>query len=155
MKLDEMDIKILNILQQNGKIKNTKLASLIGVSPPAMLERVKRLESSGVIKNYAAIVDRGKINMRIMAFIQISLSLHQLTSLDEFTSNILEMEEVLECFQVSGSHDYMLKVVMPSMDYYSGLINNKITRIPGVRNTESTFVLSTIKEDTALPLPML
>ena len=155
MKLDEMDMKILNILQQNGKIKNTKLASLIGVSPPAMLERVKRLESSGVIKKYAALVDRAKIDMRIMAFISISLSVHQLTSLDEFTHRILEMEEVLECYQVSGSHDFVLKVVLPSMDYYSDLINKKITRIPGVRNTESTFVLSTIKDDTAFPLPML
>jgi len=153
MKLDEMDMKILNILQQNGKIKNTKLASQIGISPPAMLERVKRLESSGVIKKYAALVDRAKINMRIMAFISISLSVHQLTSLDEFTSRILEMEEVLECYQVSGSHDFVLKVVLPSMDYYSDLINNKITRIPGVRTTESTFVLSTIKYDTAFPLP--
>ena len=153
MKLDEMDMKILNILQQNGKIKNTKLASQIGISPPAMLERVKRLEASGVMKKYAALVDRAKINMRIMAFISISLSVHQLTSLDEFTSRILEMEEVLECYQVSGAHDFVLKVVLPSMDYYSDLINNKITRIPGVRTTESTFVLSTIKDDTAFPLP--
>ena len=153
MKLDEMDMRILGILQKNGKIKNTQLAARIGVSPPAMLERVKRLEASGVIQKYAALVDRSKVNMKIMAFVFISLSVHQLTSLDEFSLRVSQMEGVLECYQVSGSHDFILKVILPSMDEYSNFIHEMLTRIPGIRTTESTFVLSTIKDEVALPLP--
>ncbi len=97
MSLDQTDIKILNILQQDGRITNTKLAKEIGLSPPAMLERVRRLESSGVISKYVALLDRQKAGFNLLAIIIVKLSLHQISSLQMVKERLVELEEVLEC----------------------------------------------------------
>ena len=115
MKLDETDIRILNILQKDGKITNAKLASTIGISPPAMLERVKRLESSGVITRFVALVDRKQVGIGIIALVHVSLAVHQMSSLDNFKNRIKALEEVLECYQISGDSDFMLKVALSSL----------------------------------------
>jgi Lrp/AsnC family leucine-responsive transcriptional regulator len=152
MKLDEIDIKILETLQKDGRMTNAKLASQIGISPPAMLDRVKRLEASGVISQFVALVDRKKIGVDILAFVSVSLAVHQLSSLDSFISKIRELDEVLECYQISGDSDFMLKVALDSLDSYSGFVVNRLTGIEGIQNIKSTFVLETIKYSTAIPI---
>ncbi len=152
MKLDEIDIKILEIIQNDGRITNAKLASRIGISPPAMLDRVKRLESSGVIAKFVALVDRKKIGVGILAFVSVSLAVHQMSSLDNFYNKILELDEVLECYQISGDNDFILKVALKSLDIYSDFVVNRLTGIPGIQNINSTFVLKTIKNSTAFPM---
>ncbi len=149
MKLDEIDIKILNILQNEGRITNTKLASQVGISPPATLDRVKRLEKAGVISKFVALLDRKKLGISILAFVSVSLSVHQLSSLDNFTRSIAELDEVLECYQISGDSDFILKVALKSLDVYSDFLINKLTGIEGIQNIKSTFVLETIKQGTA------
>lgn len=151
MKLDEIDIKILEILQKDGRMTNAKLASQIGISPPAMLDRVKRLETSGVISQFVALVDRKKIGVDILAFVSVSLAVHQLSSLDSFIRKIRELDEVLECYQISGDSDFILKVALDSLDSYSGFVVNRLTGIEGIQNIKSTFVLETIKHSTAIP----
>ncbi|MBU2513888.1 Lrp/AsnC family transcriptional regulator [bacterium] len=155
MKLDEIDIKILEIIQNDGRITNAKLASRIGISPPAMLDRVKRLESSGVISKFVALVDRKKIGVEILAFVSVSLAVHQMSSLDNFYSSILELDEVLECYQISGDNDFILKVALKSLDIYSDFVVNRLTGIPGIQNIKSTFVLKTIKNSTAFPMKIV
>lgn len=150
--MDRTDKRILNILQRNGRITNAKLAAEIGISPPAMLERVKRLEASGLIRQYAALVDREKAGFGLLAIIIISVSLHQITSLKEVKNQLLALEEVQECYQLTGDVDFLLKAAVRDMPAYTAFINEKLTAIPGIQNIRTSFVLETIKNTTVLPL---
>lgn len=148
MKLDAVDKKILNILQADGRITNAKLASEVGVSPPTMLERVKRLERMGVIRQYVALVDFDKVGKGALAIVAVSLALHQLSSLDRCKKEISQLEEVLECYHVSGEEDFALKVAVKNVKEYEAFVVNKLARIQGVTKIKTTFVLSTVKFNT-------
>lgn len=150
--MDKTDRKILNILQENGRITNTKLAAEIGISPPAMLERVKRLESSGMIKRYAALIDREGAGFGLLAIIIISVSLSQVTSLKDVKAKLVGLGEVLECYQLTGDVDFLLKVAVRDMPSYTVFINDKLTNIPGIQNIRTSFVLDTLKSTTILRL---
>lgn len=150
--MDKTDKKILNILQENGRITNSKLAAEIGISPPAMLERVKRLEGSGLIQQYAALIDREKAGFGLVAIVIISVSLNQITSLKEVKRKLLALDEMQECFQLTGDVDFLLKVTVRDMPSYTRFINDKLTAIPGIQNIRTSFVLETLKSTTALRL---
>lgn len=152
MSLDKTDIKILNILQQDGRITNTKLAKQIGISPPAMLERVRRLESSGIIDKYVALLDREKAGFKLLAIIIVKLSLHQISSLQTVKENLTELDEVLECLQLTGDVDFLLKVAIKDMNTYTEFVNNKLSSIPGIQNIKTSFVLASLKSSTVLHL---
>ncbi len=152
MILNDTDRKILNILQDNGRITNAKLAAEVGISPPAMLERVKRLEASGIIRKFAAILDKEKAGYGILAIVTVSLSVHQRSYFDEFMEKIREMDEVLECFQISGQEDFILKVVLEGIGGYKDFVNRRLAGIAGIQNVKSSFVLDTVKCDTRLKL---
>lgn len=152
MKYDAVDIKILNILQNNGRITNLKLAAEIGISPPAMSERVKRLEASGIIERYAAVLDREKSGFGLMAMINVSVSLHQISNLNTVKDLLVQLDEVLECYQMTGDIDFMLKVAVKDMLSYTQFVNNKLSGIPGIQNVKTSFVLDTLKSETALKL---
>jgi Lrp/AsnC family transcriptional regulator, leucine-responsive regulatory protein len=152
MKLDETDLKILEILQNDGRITNAKLAARIGISPPAMLERVRRLESNAVIVRFVALVDRKKIGQGVLAFVSVSLAVHQPEVHRRFIDRVSELGEVLECYQVSGDSDFVLKVALKSLDQYARFINHRLAGIEGIQNIRSTFVLDTVKYHTAFPL---
>lgn len=152
MKLDKIDKKILDTLQRDGRITNAKLAATVGISPPAMLERVRRLETAGVISKYVALVNREKIGLGVMAIVAISLAVHELESVDKFQEKLLALDEVLECHQVTGEDDFILKVALESIQAYSEFAMHKLAAIPGIRNFKSSFVLSTIKDSTCFPV---
>lgn len=152
MSLDKTDIKILNILQEDGRITNTKLAKQIGISPPAMLERVRRLESSGMIDKYVALLNREKAGFKLLAIIIVKLSLHQISSLQTVKENLTELDEVLECLQLTGDVDFLLKVAIKDMNTYTEFVNNKLSSIPGIQNIKTSFVLASLKSSTVLHL---
>ncbi|MCP4748285.1 MAG: Lrp/AsnC family transcriptional regulator [Desulfobacteraceae bacterium] len=152
MKLDAIDLKIIRILQTQGRITNANLAKNIGISPPAMLERVKRLESSGVITQYVALLNPDLIGVGVIAFIRVSLTAHQLQYVDKFSTKILQMQEVLECHQVSGADDYILKVALKSVKDYREFTFKKLACLEGIQSINSSFVLGTLKYQTALPV---
>jgi Lrp/AsnC family leucine-responsive transcriptional regulator len=152
MKLDETDVRILEIIQTDGRITNTKLASMIGISQPAMLERVRRLESSGVISGYTAVLDRDKIGLEVMVFVSVSLAVHQLASVDKIKKKMVSFPEVLECFQVSGDDDFILKVALENINSYMDFVMNKLSKISGIRKVKSSFILSTVKDTNAFSL---
>lgn len=152
MRIDATDKKILEIMQKDGRITNSKLASLIGISPPATLERVRNLEASGVISRYAALVDREKIGLGVMAIVSVSLAVHEMTSVDKIKARLLELDEVLECHMVSGEDDFVLKVALESIHSYSDFAMQKLASIPGIQNFKSSFVLNTIKNSTCFPI---
>lgn len=153
MKLDSLDYGILEILQQEGRITNANLAKRLGISPPAMSERVKRLEHHGIIDRFAALVSPEKIGIGIIAFVRVSLGAHRAEDFENFRDYIQEMEEVMECYQLSGEDDYLLKVALPDMPSYSDFTFNKLASMKGVQGINSSFVLGTVKQKTALPLP--
>ena len=148
--MDKTDKKILNILQKNGRITNSKLASEVGISPPAMLERVKRLESSGMIRQYTALIDRESAGFGLLAIIILSVSLSQVTSLKDVENSLSQLEEVMECYQLTGDVDFLLKVAVRDMPMYTSFINDKLTNIPGIQNIRTSFVLNTLKSTTVL-----
>ena len=152
MILDDTDRRILNILQDTGRITNAKLAAAIGISPPAMLERVKRLESSGIISKFTAVLDWEKVGFGVMAIVTVSLSIHQMSSLGGFKEKISQMDEVLECYQISGQNDFILKVALESISSYTEFVNNRLTGIEGIQNINSSFVLDVVKSDRKLRL---
>ncbi len=150
MKLDTIDLKIIDILQSNGRITNSQLASEVGISPPAMLERVKRLENAGVIRQYVALVEPRYLGKEVFALVSITLAMHQLQSIDDFTQQILDLEEVLECHHVTGEDDFVLKIAVKNISAYEDLVLHKLTRIPGVSKMKTSIVLSTFKQETKI-----
>ncbi len=153
MTFDDIDKKILNILQEEGRITNTKLAKEIGISPPSMLERVKRLENSGVIDKFVALIDKEKTGFGLLVLIMVSLSLHQIASLENVKNSLIELDEVLECYQVSGDVDFLLKVATKDMNSYKDFVNNKLSGIDGIQNIKTSFVLDTMKFTTKIKMP--
>lgn len=148
--IDDTDKKILTILQDNGRITNSRLAQEIGLSPPAVLERVRRLESSGVIDKYVAILDRKKTGFEIQTIVMVCVSHHQIASLEHVIERLTCMDEVLECHQLTGEVDFLLKVVVKDMSSYTDFVNNKLSGIPGIQNVKTSFILETMKNNTSL-----
>lgn len=153
MNFDLTDRKIINILQSNARITNVQLAAKAGISPPAMLERVKRLENSGVIRKYAALLDPNKIDRGTFAFVSVSLTLHQGSTIDSFTKEIKKLNEVLECYHIAGEADFIMKVAVNNIEEYESFMLKKLTTLKGVNKINTTFVLSSIKYNTQIFLP--
>ena len=150
--LDTTDKKILTILQQDGRITNARLAQKIGLSPPAVLERVRRLEASGIISKYVAILDRERSGFGLQTIVMVCLSHHQISSLQHVKERLTGMTEVLECHQLTGEVDFLLKVAVKDMNAYTNFVNNKLSGIPGIQNVKTSFILESLKNDTALKL---
>ncbi|MCF7988803.1 MAG: Lrp/AsnC family transcriptional regulator [Thiohalocapsa sp.] len=153
MKLDNYDKRILEILQQDGRISNQELADRIGLSPSPCLRRVRALEESGIIAGYRAMLDARKLGLNLIAFVSISMDRHTPERFANFDALVGALPEVLECSLITGRDaDYQLKIVVRDMDAYQDLLLNKLTRIEGVSGVHSSFVLRQIVERTVLPL---
>jgi Lrp/AsnC family transcriptional regulator, leucine-responsive regulatory protein len=149
MVLDEIDKKILNRLQENGKTTNSNLSKMVGISAPATLERVKRLESAGIIKKFTVIVDHEKLGYLITGIVNLSLNLSQLTSVEDIKKKFAALDEVVECYQISGENDFILKVISKNIKTYGEFMNEKLTKIAGIRFIKTSFVIDTVKEKRA------
>jgi len=150
--LDQIDKKILSILQQNGRIPNNKLAERVGLTTTPTLERVKRLEREGVIKGYGARVDPEAINRGMIVFCSLRLAVHQMHTLDEVCEQINQMPEIQACYHITGDSDFLLKIVVKDMPAYETFMHDKLTRLPGIERIYSNVVLSTKKENYHLPI---
>ena len=154
MKLDRYDRRILEILQEEGRISNQELAERIGLSQSPCLRRVRAIEESGLICGYRAIVDAKKLGLTLFALVHIAMDRHTPERFAHFDASVDALPEVLECLLITGHDaDYQLKVVVTDMDAYQELLLNKITRIKGVTGVHSSFVLRQVVARTALPLP--
>jgi len=151
-RLDDIDKKVLTILQENGRITNTELASRVGISPPPMLERVKKLEKRGVIKKYVALIDPDAVGKGTMALVSVSLDRHLIKSIDQFTRAIETLPEVMECYHITGEEDYLLKVVIKDIHEYEEFVLKKLTKIPAISKIKTSFILSTVKYETKFPV---
>jgi DNA-binding Lrp family transcriptional regulator len=154
MKLDAIDKKILDILQENGRLSNNELARRIGLTATPTLERVRRLERDGIIKGYRTIVDEEKIGKGLTVFVSISLAMHKLQAVEEFCDEVDKMPEVLACYHTTGEADFLLKVVVSDTADYEHVMWQKLTRLPGVQRIHSMVVLSTRKDETKIPIDL-
>ena len=150
--LDPIDKKILDLLQENGRMTNAQLAKDVGLSPPPMLERVRKLEKHGIIRKYVALVDPKKVDRGTMALVSVSLRLHQKNAIQEFVKEIQNIPEILECHHITGEEDYVLKVYIKDIEEYERFLHERLTRISGIRKIKTSFILKTIKHQTKIPV---
>jgi Lrp/AsnC family leucine-responsive transcriptional regulator len=153
MKLDRTDRRILETIQKNGSISNLDLAEAVGLSPTPCSRRVKRLEESGIITAHVSLLNQSMLGLKLTAYIGISMDRHTPDRFEEFETKVRDFPEVMECSVVTGqSADYLLKAVVPDMEYYEKFLLGKLTRIPGVAGVHSSFELRRVVYKTALPL---
>ena len=150
--LDEVDVQLLALLQEDGRITNADLSKKVGLSPPSVLQRVRILEKSGLIRGYHALLDAERLGLRITALAMISLSLHQEQPIERFRRSVNEIPEVLECYHVSGEFDFLLKIVVKDIRAYEQLIREKLSKIKGIQQIKTSFVLANTKYTTKIPL---
>jgi Lrp/AsnC family leucine-responsive transcriptional regulator len=153
MELDKLDRRILHELQQNGGITNNDLAERIGLSATPCARRVKRMQDEGLIQDQVIILNASKLGLKLSALVQVSMDRHTPDRFERFESEIRKHPEVVECLLITGqSADYQLKVIVPDMDYYQEFLLNTLTRIEGVADVHSSFILRKVLDTTALPL---
>ncbi|MTI20713.1 Lrp/AsnC family transcriptional regulator [Fulvivirga sp. RKSG066] len=143
---------LLRLLQQDAKMKHKELAAELGLTITPIYERIKRLEKSGVIKQYVTLLDPAKIGKELISFSMVTLEKHSQTYLKEFEKAAMKIEEVMECYHLAGEYDYLLKVVVKDMNSYQQFIVNKLSAINNVGQVQSSFALSTLKATTAYAL---
>ncbi|MFM1878967.1 MAG: hypothetical protein RLZZ241_1833 [Bacteroidota bacterium] len=152
MKLDDTDRMLLRLLQQDSKQTTKWLAQQCGLSSTAVYERVKRLESTGVIMNYVALLSNRKAGKSLRVFCQVVLNQHIKSNVLQFEKEVLQLEEVVSCHHIGGAYDYMLEILVADMPAYREFMVGKLTAINHIGSTQSSFVISEIKRTTAVPL---
>lgn len=153
LKLDKTDRKILEILQKSAKITNAQLSKEIGLSPAPTLERVKKLESMGVITSYHAKLNTEKIGLGVSTFVLVTLRGHNRENIEQFMQEIDKIEEVIECHHITGAGDFILRIISKDIRSYQKLMLEKVSDIKVVDNMQSMVVLSTFKDSMVLPIP--
>ena len=148
--LDDLDKKILAIVQRDGRITNAELAQQIHLSPPAAHARLKRLQERGLIRSFVALLDRELLGYDLMALIHVTLAQHQRERVQEFRAAIQAMPQVLECFHVTGEYDYLLKVVVKNRKELEQFLVETLTPAPGVGRIHTNIVFSQVKATTEL-----
>ncbi len=152
MKLDDIDLQILMLLQENAKLTNKEIAANLGLTTTPVYERIKRLEKRGFIKNYVALVDRRKVGMGLMAFLSVSLKEHSKKALLKFEQEIIQFPKVLECYHIAGQYDFILKIMVRDMQDYHNFTFNKLATMHNIGHVQSDFVMNDIKLSTSIPL---
>ena len=151
-KIDDIDKKILEILQSRAKITNAKLSEEIGLSPAPTLERVKKLEQMGIITSYHAKLNTEKIGLGVTTFVLATLSGHNRANIEGFIKEINKIPEVVECHHITGAGDFILKVIAKDISSYQKLMLEKVSDIKQVDNMQSMVVLSTFKDSKVIPV---
>ena len=150
--LDRLDYRILHQLQNDARITNAELADRIGLSPSPCLRRVRALESAGILKRYVALVDARAVGLPISVVVNVSLRSQERSALVEFETQIQRCPEVMECYLMTGSSDYLLRIVVPDLESYERFLADTLTRIAGVANIQSGLALKQVVYRTELPL---
>ena len=145
--LDKKDLQILRTLQENARLTTKELAARVNLSSTPVFERLRRLENGGYIKKYIAVLDAEKLNLGFVVFCRVKLSKLNREIATEFTRIIQVIPEVTECYNISGSYDYLLKIHAPNMKYYQEFILNVLGTIDSLGSLESTFVMDEVKHD--------
>lgn len=150
--LDDTDRRILQLLQQDAFQTNKELAAKLSLSTTPIYERIKRLEREGYIRGYVALVDKNKVGRSLVAYCQVSLKEHTQAFIREFEEEIGHLPEVIECYNIAGPYDYLLKIMVRDMDDYRRFLVEKLAVLAHIDGPQSAFVMAEIKHSTALPV---
>ncbi len=150
MTLDQKDRQLIDELQANSRITNAELAKRVRLSPSSTLERVKKLEASGLIEKYITVLNARKAGYSCFTFVEVKLARHGETPVEDFFKSIADMPEVLECHHITGDADFLLKVATKDIPAYEELILHQLSALPNVQNMKTSVVLSTFKNETKL-----
>jgi Lrp/AsnC family transcriptional regulator len=152
MKLDKFDKEILRVLQRDATVSMADLSQQVGLSHTPCWRRVKKLESQGIIQRKVTLLDNKKLNLGVSVFIYVTLKNHDGESLNHFELAVQDITNVVECHTTSGDKDYLLKVIVESIEEYEHLLKSKLTNLPSVDHLSSTFALKQVKNTTELPI---
>ena len=155
MKFDDIDEKILSILQQRADVSMHELGHAVELSHTPCWRRVKKLEEQGFIKQRVTLLDPVTLDLSVNVIVNVTLRRHQEKALERFEKEVLAIDEVVECYSVSGETDFLLRVVVRNVPEYEKLLREKLVHLPEVGNLSSTFALRQVKYTTALPLGSL
>lgn len=152
MKLDTTDKKLLKLLQKDSKQTNKELSYKLNLSVTAVYERIKKLEREGVIDKYVALLDKNKVNKSFVAFCHVKLVKHSQDFVMDFEREVAKLDEVLECYHISGDYDYLLKVLVNDMQSFREFMVSKLTNISHIGSTHSMFMINEVKHTTAIEI---
>ena len=150
MAFDSIDKKLLHLLQKDSKQTNKELSNKLNLSVTAVYERIKKLEKQGVIAKYVALVSKEKVDKSFVAFCHIKLVKHAQDFVVKFEKEVTNLDEVLECYHISGDYDYLLKVLVKDMQSFRDFMVNKLTTINHIGSTHSMFMINEVKHTTAI-----
>lgn len=150
--MDAIDKKLLGLLQEDTKKTTKELSMILNLSVTAVYERIKKLEREGVIRNYVALLNRNKIEKAFVVFCHLKLIQHTKDVINTFENEVIRLDEVTECFHVSGDYDYILKVSVKDMDAYREFMVTKLTGLQHIGSTHSSFMIGEVKNSTAFVL---
>ena len=151
-KMDAIDKKLLELLQQDSKMTTKELSLKLNLSVTAVYERIKKWEREGVIAKYVALLDKKKIDKGFVVFCNVKLMQHTIDSVTTFEKEVVKLEEVLECFHVSGDYDYVLKIYVKDMEEYRAFMLTKLTTLQFIGSTHSVFMIGEVKNETLFKL---
>jgi Lrp/AsnC family leucine-responsive transcriptional regulator len=150
--LDDIDRKILAVLQADGRISLADLSAQVGLSPSPCLRRIRILERDGIIARYVAVLDQGKVGLPVSVFVSIKLESQREQALERFNKAIARWPEVLECYLMTGPRDYLLRIVVADLSAYERFLKQKLTKVDGIASIESSFALEQVKYSHVLPI---
>ena len=150
--LSDTDRRILRALQEDGRMTVQAIAEKVGLSASPCLRRIRQMEDSGVISAYSAVVDQARVGLPVSVFISIKLERQRATELDRFAKAISVWPEVMECYLMTGQHDFLVRVVCSDLGTYETFLRERLTQIEGVKSIESSFALGQVKYSRVLPL---
>ncbi|QNK03439.1 Lrp/AsnC family transcriptional regulator [Dyella telluris] len=150
--LDRTDLRILAVLQSEGRITNAELADKVSLSPSACLRRLQRLEADGVLTGYSAQVDPQAVGLGLQAFVRVQLAKHESAQVERFVELVNDWPQVVSCYALTGDMDYLLHVYVTDLQDFSRFLLDRLLNASGVADVNSSFVLRTVKHSSALPL---
>lgn len=153
-RLTDADLRILKVLQREGRLTNAELAERVGLSPSPCLRRLKQLEREGVIEGYAALLDRAKLGLGIEAFVRVNIERHKDADTEAFEREVRRLPEVIGVWMMAGDMDFLLHVVVPDLEAYGRFTRDRVIRLPGVKDVHTSFVIEAVKRRGELPLEL-
>ncbi len=150
--LDAIDRRILSMLQDNGKATNKEIANDLGMSITPIYERIKKMEEAGYIRSYTAIVDKDMLGYKLIAYCHVKLDVHKRQFLKQFEQEVDQLDEVVECYHMTGQDDYLLKVIVKDMSDYQHFISDKLAALDNIGSVRSSFVMTEVKWQVSVPV---
>ena len=150
--LDAIDAKILKCLQQDGRLTNAELAERVGLSPSPCLRRVRMLEEAGIISRYMAVINQNKVGLGVSAFVHLKLDRPSTESIERIERELSRCPEVVDCYLMTGRSDYLLRVVAPDIASYERFLKERLNKVPGIANIETSFAMRQVVHMAPLPV---